>query len=94
MNVDENLLKHVAKVARLKLTNDEIKEFLPQLKEVIKSFEEIQSVDTSKTNLSFHPIDIKNHIRDDVPKKSLSINDALKNTTHKKNNYFMGPKVI
>ncbi|MBT4351498.1 aspartyl/glutamyl-tRNA amidotransferase subunit C, partial [archaeon] len=42
MNVDEKLIKHVAEVARLELTKEEIKEFLPQLKEVIDSFSQIQ----------------------------------------------------
>ena len=43
--------------------------------------------------LDITPLQLSVSIKN-LPKKSLSINDALKNTTHKKNNYFMGPKVI
>ena len=33
MKVDETLIKHVAEVARLKLSDEEVKKFVPQLKE-------------------------------------------------------------
>jgi len=35
MKVDEKLIRHVAEVARLNLTADEIREFLPQLQEIM-----------------------------------------------------------
>ena len=38
--VDEELVKHVAKVARLELTDEEIKKFVPQLKEIIEAEDE------------------------------------------------------
>ena len=51
MDVDEKLIKHVSKVSRLELTKEEIKEFLPQLKEVLNTFSQIQKVDTKNTQL-------------------------------------------
>jgi Asp-tRNA(Asn)/Glu-tRNA(Gln) amidotransferase C subunit len=36
IKVDEKLLKHVADVARLHLTEEEIKAILPQMKEILK----------------------------------------------------------
>ena len=94
MDVDEKLIKHVAEVARLELTNEEIKEFLPQLKEVIDSFSQIQELNTDNVKPSYHAVELKNVTRDDVPKKSLTNEEALKNTKHKKDGYFKGPRVI
>ena len=94
MQIDEKLIKHVAKVARLNLTETEIKEFLPQLKEILDTFSKIQEVDTKKTEPSFQPVELKNALREDIVKKSISQEDALKNTQHKKDGYFKGPKVI
>lgn len=94
MRVDKELIKHVADVARLKLTDDEINEFLPQLKEVIKSFSEIQEVNTDNTEPSYHPIKLKNVLRKDKPKESLTNSEALKNSKHKKDGYFKGPRVV
>ena len=93
MKVNRELIEHVANVARLKLTNEEIKEFLPQLKEIIKAFEELQEVNTDNTKPSYHPVELKNALREDIPKTCLTNEQALKNTLHK-DNYFKGPKVI
>jgi aspartyl-tRNA(Asn)/glutamyl-tRNA(Gln) amidotransferase subunit C len=94
MQIDEKLIKHVASVARLNLTETEIKEFIPQLKEILAAFSEIEKVDTKDTEPSFHPVELKNALREDIVKESISQEDALKNTVHKKDGYFKGPKVI
>ena len=70
------------------------KKFLPQLKEIIKAFSEIQEVNTDNTEPSFHPIELKNVWRDDNPKISFDNEVALKNTQHKKDGYFKGPKIL
>jgi aspartyl-tRNA(Asn)/glutamyl-tRNA(Gln) amidotransferase subunit C len=94
MKVDKDLIKHVAEVARLNLTEKEIEEFLPQLKEILSAFSEIQEVNTENIKPSFHPIEIKNSEREDIPKEPLSNEIALKNTKHKKDGYIKGPKII
>lgn len=94
MNVDYDLLKHVAAVSRIELTDAELKEFLPQLKEILNAFSEIQKVDTKNTLPSYHPVELKNHTREDKPGKCLTNEEALKNTEHKKDGYFKGPRVI
>ena len=94
MKINKELLLHVAKTARLKLSEEEIKEFLPQLEEVLKSFSEISEVNTDNILPSFQPIQIKNVFREDAIKNCLSQKEALKNTIHKKNGYFKGPKVV
>ncbi len=94
MEVDKSLITHVAEVARLNLTEQEIKELLPQLKEIIKAFSEIQEINTDNTEPSFHPIELKNAQREDKAKASLSNESALRNTRHKKDGYFKGPKIL
>jgi aspartyl-tRNA(Asn)/glutamyl-tRNA(Gln) amidotransferase subunit C len=94
MNIDKELLMHISKTARLNLTDSEIKEFLPQLKEILDAFEKIKEVETAKIQPSYHPVDIKNSVREDVPKESFSPNQAFRNTSHKQDKYFKGPRVI
>jgi aspartyl-tRNA(Asn)/glutamyl-tRNA(Gln) amidotransferase subunit C len=94
MEIDKQLLLHVAEVARINLTESEIKEFLPQLKEIIKAFSEIQEVNTEGIGPSFHPIELKNSLREDIPKLSLTNEEALSNTKHKKDGYFKGPRIL
>tara|TARA_Y100000310_G_scaffold216625_1_gene217700 strand:- start:1216 stop:1500 length:285 start_codon:yes stop_codon:yes gene_type:complete len=94
MQVNKELIKHVAEVARLNLTEKEIKEFQPQLKEILTSFSEIDKVNTNNTKPSFQPVEIKNILREDKSKGSLTQEEALSNTQHKKDGYFKGPKVV
>jgi len=94
MKVDRELIKHVADISKLNLTEAEIKEFLPQLKEILDAFYEIQKINTDNTKPSYRPIELMNVVREDIPKKSLSNEDALKNTIHKKDGYFKGPRII
>ena len=94
MQVDKDLIKHVAGVARLNLTNEEIEEFTPQLKEVLGHFEKLQEVNTEGIEPSFQPIKIRDSLREDNIQESLSQEEALRNAEHKKDGYFRGPAAL
>ena len=94
MELSGDTIEKIAKVARLNLTKDEIKKFTPQLKEILEAFSLIDEVDTKHTKMSIQPVEVMNALREDVPKECLSVGDALRNTEHKKDNYFKGPRAI
>ncbi len=94
MEIDTELIVHVADVARLKLSEEEIKEFLPQLKEIIKAFSELKEVDTDGIVPSFQPVEMKDAMREDRPEKSLKVEEALQNAGSTKDGYFKGPRVM
>lgn len=92
--VDKKLLLRVAENARLNLTEGEIAEFLPQLREILKAFGKLDEIDVSSEKPSFQPLPLENVARKDSVEKCLSQEEALKNSRHKKQGYFMGPKVM
>jgi len=94
MKIDRELIEHVAKVARLNLTEEEVKEFLPQLKEVLKAFSKLSEVDTGGVEPSFQPVELKNMLREDVVGECLSQEDALSNSENTKDGYFKGPRAV
>ena len=94
MEIDRKLLEHVAEIARLKLTEEEIKKFLPQLKEALKLFSQLQEVDTDNVKPSFQPVELKNVMREDSEKECLTQDEALSLTEHKKDGYFKGPRAV
>ena len=94
VKIDKKLLLKVAKNARLNLSEEEVNEFLPQLKEILKSFNKLDSLDVSEEKPSFQPLALKNVFRDDKVEKCLSQKEALSNTKHKKDGYFLGPKAV
>jgi aspartyl-tRNA(Asn)/glutamyl-tRNA(Gln) amidotransferase subunit C len=91
MKVDRDLLEHVAEVARLKLKEHEIDIFLPQLKEILETFSELDKVDVTGVKPSFQPVELKNAMREDIPKECLSQKQALSNSSGNKDGYFKGP---
>lgn len=94
MEINKELILKVAKNSRLELTEKEIKEFLPQLKQILEAFSKIKEVKTDNIKPSFQPIELKNIYREDKVEACLPQEYALKNTRHKRNNFFIGPKTF
>ncbi len=95
IKVTEELIKNVAEIARLRLTEHEIKEFTKDCEKIIEYFSKIQEVDTSTIQEVFHPLDVKNALREDIIGDSLSQDEATKNAIHVTHDYyFKGPKAI
>lgn len=94
MEIDRKLLEHVAETARIRLNEEEIKKFLPQLKEALEFFSKLKDIDTGNVKPSFQPVEIKNVMREDAGGECLSQDDALSLTEHKKDGYFKGPRAV
>ena len=94
MEVDRKFLEHVAEVARVKLNDEEIKKFLPQLKEILEFFSQLKDINTDNVKPSFQPVELKNIMREDKEEQCLSQDDALSLTEHKKDGYFKGPRAV
>ncbi|MBW2988732.1 Asp-tRNA(Asn)/Glu-tRNA(Gln) amidotransferase subunit GatC [Candidatus Woesearchaeota archaeon] len=94
MKVDKELITHIADLARIKLTDSEIEKFIPQLKEILGSFSKLDEVDTGNTPPSFHPVDLKDIMREDKIAPSISQEEALSNSKEKKDGYFKGPMAV
>jgi len=94
MHVDRKTLEHVAEIARLKLTEEELQKFLPQLEEALSYFSQLKEVNTDNIKPSFQPVEMRNSLHEDKEQKCLSQDEALSLTRHKKDGFFKGPKVI
>ena len=94
MKITKNLIEDIAKNARLKLSDREIKDFIPQVEEILKSFSILDKVNTNKVEPSFQPIKVKDVFREDEIKECLTQKEVLSNTKHKLDGYFKGPKVM
>jgi len=94
MKVDKELIEKVASLARLKLTDKEINKFLPQLKEILEYFSELDKIDAKNVKPSFQPVELKNFTREDKEEECLSQERALENSFNKKDGYFKGPRAV
>ncbi len=95
IEINEELVRKVAQNARLELTKKELKKFTFQLKEIIEYFNKLDKIIVDEKP-SFQPIEQKNKLREDIPKKSLTQEEALSNVKEflRENGYVKGPKVV
>ena len=94
VEINKELIEHVAEIARLKLTDKEIKKFSKELKDIIDVFSKVDKVDTKNIETSMQPVELKNMLRDDKEEKTFSQEDALSLSEHKKDGYFKGPRAV
>jgi len=88
-------LEHISKLALLDLTDEEKEKLAKQLSAILDYFKKINDLDTEDVDPMSHPIEgLKNVFREDVPWKSLTNEEALKNAQHKKNGFFKAPKIL
>ncbi len=81
-------IKHIAKLAHIRLEEKEIQKYQKQLKDIINYFDKLSEVDTK----GIKPIDqvtgIYNRLRKDEFRMFLNQKDALKNASSKENGFF------
>ncbi len=94
MNVDKELIERVSKLARLKLTDDEVTKFTQDFKEILAAFRVLDEIDVSGVESSFRPIEERYVLREDKAKKSISQEESLKFTKNKENGQFVAPRTI
>jgi aspartyl-tRNA(Asn)/glutamyl-tRNA(Gln) amidotransferase subunit C len=70
-------VEHVAALARLGLTDDEIDRLVPQLTRILEAVGKLSGVDTSSIGPTAQVIALENVMRDDVPRPGLSREVAL-----------------
>ncbi len=92
--IDKKTVEHIAKIARLDLTEEEKEKFAKELGAVIDSFAKINEADTEEVEPTFQPVPISDVMREDKEEKCLSQEEALANAEHKENGYFKGPRIV
>ena len=85
---------HVAKLARLNLTEEETKLFQAQLGRVLEYAEKLRELDVSAVEEATHAVPIFNLFREDEPQSWLTAGEALANAPRQANGLFVVPKVV
>ncbi len=94
MKISLKEVSHIANLARLELTEEELERFSTQLSNILSYMDKLNELDTSKIEPTSHVIPIKNVLRDDVVFPSISPEEALKNSPERTDNFFRVPRII
>ena len=79
MPIDRDTIVHVADLARIALTDDEITRFTGQLSVVLDAVARLEEVDTSTVAPSASTLPLRNVEREDEPRPGLTTEQALAN---------------
>ena len=94
MSVDTATVRHIAKLARLAMSDAEVEALVPELNNILGWVEQLGAVDTSGVEPLTAVIDQKLRLRDDVVDDG-GIRDAvLANAPEAQHGFFAVPKVI
>ena len=82
---------HVAALARLDLTEDEIARLEVQLNDILEAVGKVSELDLSDVPPTSHPLDVVNVWGADEPRPSLPVDEALANAPERDGSYFRVP---
>ena len=91
--ISEEQVRHVASLARLGLTEDEIREMGGQLDAILDSIEKIRELDLSGTPPTANPLNLSNVLRPDEPRPELSQEEALTQAPERVDDLFAVPRI-
>ena len=87
-------VRYVATLARLNLTDDEIRTFQNQLGDVLAFVDALKKVDVTGVDPTAHTSEIFNVFREDAARPGLTTAEALANAPRKANDLFVVTKVV
>lgn len=87
-------VKHVANLARLAISEEEAEKFTKQLDSIIAFAEQLNELDTENVKPTYHVLDMKNVLREDIPQPGLPQEEVLKNAPEHKDGQFKVPSIL
>jgi aspartyl-tRNA(Asn)/glutamyl-tRNA(Gln) amidotransferase subunit C len=82
---------HVARLARLALSDDEVDRLSAQLNAILEAVGKVGELDLADVEPTAHPLDLVNVWADDDPQASLPVEEALANAPDREAGFFRVP---
>lgn len=89
--IDRATMEHICLLAKLNLTDAEKESYAKELSDVLEAFKVLDRID-AKDAPAFHPIEIKDRLREDIVKPTKW--DPLASSKSTEKGYFKGPKIV
>jgi len=94
MQISKEQVRHVAKLARLEITETEQEAFSRQLSSIRTHIEQLKSWDTTGIEPTATVLDQTNVFREDQTKLCLPVDQALANSPDSEGGYFRVPRIL
>jgi aspartyl-tRNA(Asn)/glutamyl-tRNA(Gln) amidotransferase subunit C len=87
-------VSHVARLARLELTDEELERFTEQLGAVLEHARDVEALNTSGVSPTAHPLPLLNVLRDDVVTPCLDRDEVLAQAPAVEDGRFRVPRIL
>jgi aspartyl-tRNA(Asn)/glutamyl-tRNA(Gln) amidotransferase subunit C len=94
MKISRAEVEHVARLARLELSEPELDTFTAQMDAILAYVEKLKALDTDGIVPTSHAVPMENAFREDVLAESIGIENAVANAPKHTEGFFQVPKVI
>ena len=94
MTITREEVEHVANLARLNLSEEELARMTGQLDTILSYVDKLDELDTTGVAPTTHAFSIQNAFREDVVQPSLPREEALANGPKQNEETFIVPKII
>ena len=91
MAISKEEVMHVARLARLELSDDEVTRFQEQLSAILDAVSKVSELDLADVPPTSHPLEIANAWAEDEPRPCLSLEEAFANAPDRDGDYFRSP---
>ena len=91
MAIGRDEVLHVARLARLALTDEEVERLGGQLSAILEAVGKVAELDLDDVEPTAHPLDLVNVSAEDEPRPSLSVDEALANAPDREAGFFRVP---
>src|SRR6476620_8297455 len=91
MAISRDEVLHVARLARLALSDEEIDRLGAQLNAILEAVGKVSELDLADVEPTAHPLDLVNVWAEDEPQESLPVEDALANAPDREAGFFRVP---
>jgi aspartyl-tRNA(Asn)/glutamyl-tRNA(Gln) amidotransferase subunit C len=91
MAISRDEVLHVARLARLELSEEELDRFAEQLSAILEAVGKVAELDLSDVEPTAHPLDLSNVWAEDEPRPPLPVEDALANAPDREDDFFRVP---
>jgi aspartyl-tRNA(Asn)/glutamyl-tRNA(Gln) amidotransferase subunit C len=92
--IDESLVRHIALLSRLNLTDAEVERFAAELSAIVGYVDQLSEVDTNDVSPTAHVLPVHNVLRTDEVRPSPGPDAVLGNAPQRQETFFRVPKVL
>jgi len=92
--LSSEVVAHVALLARLDLTDDELSLFTGQLAAVLEHAADVEALDLDDVPPTYHPLPLVNVLRDDEPRPGLDRDEVLAMAPDTEDRRFRVPRIM